>query len=136
MYADDTVIFISTLDQIKPLIQQITAIGHFTGLHLNLKKTIVLFPNLWNNWNKNKSSSDTLLNKNNRLKIFGVEVSDEPAKYLGAFLGTGDMTSLNFEKVLAKARSIAARWRKHSLTLPARITILKTFLSFSFLYTF
>ena len=49
-------------------------------------------------------------------------------KYLGAFLGTGDMTSLNFEKVLAKARSIVARWRKCSLTLPARITILKTFI--------
>ncbi len=125
---DDIAIFILTLEQIKPLIQQIIFIRHFTRLHLNLQKTIVLFPNFWNNLNKNKSPSDTLQNKNNQLKISGVEVSDEPVKYLGAFLGTGNMTSLNFEKVLAKARSIVARWRKHSLTLPARITILKTFI--------
>ena len=65
LYADDTAIFISTLEQIKPLTQQIIFIGHFTGLYLNLQKTIVLFPNFWNNWNKNKSPSDTLQNKNN-----------------------------------------------------------------------
>ncbi len=55
-------------------------------------------------------------------------MSDEPAKYLGAFLGNSDITGMNFEKVLIKARSIAARWRKCSLTLPARITVLKTFI--------
>ncbi len=42
LYADNTTIFIESLSQLATLIVEIQCVGHFTGLHLNLNKTIVL----------------------------------------------------------------------------------------------
>ena len=49
-------------------------------------------------------------------------------KYLGAYLGLGDLTKLNFDSLLKKARAIAARWNKYFLTLDAHILVAKTFI--------
>ena len=49
-------------------------------------------------------------------------------KYLGAYLGLGDLTHLNFEKPLCVAWNKLNKWNKHKLTLPARVVILKTFI--------
>ncbi len=86
--------------------------GKFTGLSLNLNKTIVFYP-----WNK--------LNKH---IICGVQVGNELVKYLGVFLGMGNLTAPNFEAYLLKACNVAQRWSKCSLTLPAKIVVLKTFI--------
>ena len=91
LYADDTSIFIFDLSQLAPILHHIQWVGFFTALSLNLNKTIVLYP-----WNKNK------------YLVAGVSVSSEPVKYLGTFLGVGDLTNLNFEGALNKARKVAA----------------------------
>ena len=49
-------------------------------------------------------------------------------KYLGAYLGCDDTTALNFEHALSKAQLIANRWKRHTLTLPAWVTVIKTFI--------
>ncbi len=49
-------------------------------------------------------------------------------KYLGAYLGLGDLSHLNFEQPLKKARAVIGRWSKRSLTLDARILVIKTFI--------
>ena len=60
--------------------------------------------------------------------VCGVQVGNEPVKYLGVFLGMGDLTALNFEACLLKAYKVAQRWSKHPLTLLAKIVVLKTFI--------
>ncbi len=122
LYADDTAIFIMNLSQLPSILWHIHYIGLFTGLQVNLSKTIVLYPTLnneWNeNWNKNK----------NKVLISGVEVGNLPVKYLGAYLGCNDTTTMNFEHALSKARLIANRWKKCTFTLPAQVTVIKTFI--------
>ncbi len=55
---------------------------------------------------------------------------NQPVKYLGAFLGLGDLSKQNFEKPLRVAKLIISRWSKRSLTLDAHILVLKTFCLF------
>ncbi len=112
LYADDTSLFTSCVEQLGPMIHHIQWVGKFTGLSLNLNKMIAFHPQ----------------NKLNKQIVCGVQVGNEPVKYLGVFLGTGDLTALNFETCLSKARKVAHKWSKHSLTLPAKIVILKTFI--------
>ncbi len=50
-----------------------------------------------------------------------------PVKYLGTFLGLGDLSKMNFERPLQKAKSVMSHWQKQSLTLDARILVIKTF---------
>ncbi len=55
----------------------------------------------------------------------GVVVHCAPVKYLGAFLGLGDLSKLNFEQLLHKAKSIMSRWTGRNLSLDARILVSK-----------
>ncbi len=50
-----------------------------------------------------------------------------PVKYLGAFLGLQDLSRANFEKPLRASRSVMFKWVHQSLTLDARILVMKTF---------
>ncbi len=59
---------------------------------LNLDKTLALGPNVM------------------AAKVAGVCVNNKPVKYLGAFLGVGDLSDMNFENALAKVQDVAARW--------------------------
>ncbi len=63
--------------------------GRFTGLLLNLEKTIAFDPRA-------------------ERKLFeaGVAVRNQLVKYLGAFLGLGDLLKQNFEKSLRVAKSV------------------------------
>ncbi len=53
------------------------------GLTLNLNKTIAI---------RHKQP----------LQMAGIEVKNAPVKYLGAYLGQGDLSKMNFEKLLKK----------------------------------
>ncbi len=44
LYADDTMIFLSNLAQLQPVLDHIAFVGSFTGLGLNLKKMIAFDP--------------------------------------------------------------------------------------------
>ena len=52
----------------------------FTGLQLNVEKTIAFDPAAAG-----------------KLEVAGMTVRAAPVKYLGAFLGFGDLSKLNFE---------------------------------------
>ncbi len=110
LYADDIAIFLSDLSQLGPVLSHIDWVGGFTGLKLNLEKTIAFDPAA-----------------QSKLKVSGIEVRCASVKYLGAYLGLGDITRLNFEAPLCKAKAVLSCWRRRSLTLDARILVLKIF---------
>ncbi len=118
LYADDTAIFLCDLSQLVKVIQHIHWVGTFTGLHLNIDKTIAFNCEI----------------VGERI-IARVSTRNTPVKYLGVFLGLGDLTKLNFEQPLRKACGIMNKWNNHHLTLDAHILISKTFLFFCF-YTY
>ena len=88
LYADDTAIFLLDLSQLHQMINHIQWVGTFTGLNLNLNKTIAFYPK----------------NKLNMTYHHGVCASGTLVKYLGAYLGSGDLSHMNFEATLKKAR--------------------------------
>ncbi len=49
-------------------------------------------------------------------------------KYLGAYLGVGDLSHLNFEKPLHLVQQKIQAWSSRSLTLKARVIVAKTFI--------
>ncbi len=55
-------------------------------------------------------------------------------KYLGIYVGSGDLSYLNFDLTLRKAQKIVSRWNKRNLTLPARVLVLKTFIFSTFIH--
>ncbi len=85
-------------------------VGSFTGLQLNINKTIAFCPSV------GKSCF-----------VAGIEVGSCPVKYLGAYLGMGDLSKLNFERPLQNARSKLKKWGAQNLTLQAKVLVLKTF---------
>ena len=117
LYADDTAIISDSVDQLPGLIQTIYHVGSFTGLELNLSKTIAF------------SCSPV-----EDCVIAGIQVACKLVKYLGAYLGYSDLSTLNFEQPLQKARNKISCWNKRHLTLPARVTVLKTFIISIFIH--
>ena len=112
LYVDDTAIFLLDLSQLHQMINHIQWVGTFTGLNLNLNKTIAFYPK----------------NKMNKTYHHGVCASGTPVKYLGAYLSSSDLSSMNFEAALKKARNVSSWWGKRNLTLPVRVVVLKTFI--------
>ena len=110
IYADDNALFVLNLDQLPEILEHILKTGEFTGLKLNLNKTIAF---------SHKVTTKSC--------VAGVEIGNEPIKYLGAYLGTGDLAALNFEKPLCTARIKLCNWSSQSLALQARVLALKTF---------
>ena len=87
-------------NQLSSIIQAIHYVGTFTGLNLNLGKTIVYSP----------SQTEPLL-------VTGVQINSKPVRYLGAYLGSGDLSRLNFEVPLRKLRLKMNKWNKRNLSL-------------------
>ncbi len=71
------------------VLSHIQWVGTFTGLELNLAKTIAFNPH----------AVGSVINE-------GVVVCCALVKYLSAFLGLGDLSKLNFEQPLHKAKLI------------------------------
>ncbi len=115
LYVDDTVIFVQNVEQIPLLLETIHHIGEFTGLTLNVAKTIAY------------AFGDKSI-------VDGVVVDSKPVKYLGAFLGLGDLSAKNFEKPLKNARNNLQSWNKRHLIIPARVVIAKTFIASLFIH--
>ncbi len=111
LYADDIALFLPDMSCLSDIIVHINFVGSFTGLQLNLDKTIAF----------NASAQG-------KLQVAGVAICNSPVKYLGASLGLGDLSRLNFETLLRKARALVAHWNRRSLTLDARILVVKTFI--------
>ena len=61
-------------------------------------------------------------------------MQNTPVKYLGTFVGSGNLSKLNFELTLRKACRITSHWSKRNLTLPARVLICKTFIFSTFVH--
>ncbi len=110
LYADDTAIFLKDLSKLVMVLKQIEFVGTFTGLTLNLDKTIAFDPSI-----------------GTKMSSAGITIGSSPIKYLGAYLGLGDVSKLNFEGPLCKAKAVIVKWNKCSLTLDARILVVKTF---------
>ncbi len=102
LYADDTALFIANISQLPEVIEHINMVGTYTGLSLNLSKTIAFC---------HKQKTD--------LKVGGVLVRNALVKYLGVYLGTGDLTTKNFEKPLSVAHDKISKWNKRHLALKA-----------------
>ena len=68
------------------------------------------------------------LNKN------GVVVQSSPVKYLGTYLGLGNLSKLNFEQPLRKAKEVLNHWSKRTLTLDGQILVLKIFVVLLFIH--
>ncbi len=85
LYADDGTLFVQNAEQLPGIIAHIKWVGKFTGLSLNLNKTIA-----YNH-------------KHGSRIISGIKISNDPVKYLGALIGDGDLSSANFEHLLKKA---------------------------------
>ena len=64
----------------------------------------------------------------------GMQMQNTPVKYLGTFVGSGDLSHLNFDLTLRKAWKIVSRWNKRNLSLPARVLVSKTFIFSTFIH--
>ncbi len=82
-YADDIALLLPDIHALPQVIDHIQYVSQFTGLTLNLDKTIAFS-----------------LKFHGIHYIHSIQVSNALVKYLGAFLGIGDLSTLNFEKPL------------------------------------
>ena len=110
LYADDTAIFLHDISQLACVLKHIQWVGTFTGLELNLQKTVAFI-------------SAAMTEK----IVAAVSVRSVLVKYLGAFLGQGDLSKLNFKAPLKKACAVISKWKNRYMTLDARILILKVY---------
>ncbi len=117
LYADDTTIFLRNLSNLSQTIRIIMDVGSFTGLHLNLSKTIAF------------------VMAGGRRIVAGIEVDSRPVKYLGTFLGLDDLSEMNFNNPLSKAQNNSHSWNKRNLTLSVRVLVSKTFIASIFIHT-
>ncbi len=115
MYTDNTTIFLEKESDLALTIDTILLVGNYTGLCLNLSKTIAFTPQGCNH------------------KASGVKIDSRPVKYLGAFLGLGDLSEKNFDASLQKAQNNLQSWNKRQLTLTARV-VAKTFIASLFIH--
>ncbi len=101
LYADDIALILLSLQQILYVLRDLQVCGQYTGLRLNINKTMVY------SW---KAIKD--------YKIHGVLVTSNPVKYLGTFLGKVEaMEKLNIETAISKMRYTTSKWRKRPLSL-------------------
>ncbi len=103
LYADDVALILEYIDVLPRVIILIQYCGQFTGLELNLSKTIAYCP-----WVQVPFT------------LVGIRISSEPVKYLGSYLGNKDEAEhMNFQTALDKMQAISARWWARHLTLCA-----------------
>ena len=117
LYADDGTLFLENRQQLPAVIQHIQMVRKYTSLTLNLDKMIVF------NYNQLVP-----------VKIARVLVHNELVKYLGVYIGLGNLTRMNFEVALRKARNVIGKWGKCKLSLPARVMVSKIFVFSTFVH--
>ncbi len=86
MYADDGTLFVPDVQQLAGVISHLQGLTKFTELSLNLDKTVIFNPSI----------TQSICYK-------GMQMQNTLVKYLGTFVGSGDLSHLNFELTLRKA---------------------------------
>ncbi len=67
-------------------------------------------------------------------QVARVEINSMPVKYLGAHLGLGDLTDVNFQQALKKAWNNLQSWNKRQISLFVHVLIAKTFVASIFVH--
>ncbi len=110
LYADDIALISESLEDVPQILRDLQKCGEFTGLQLNLAKTVVYSSACERDY-----------------QFHGITVTGNPVKYLGTYIGKGDTaTILNLDSALSKMKTMAQRWKHQTLSLTARIVVFKT----------
>ncbi len=94
LYADDITLILENIDVVPKVIRLIQMYGKFTGLQLNVHKTVGYMPHLMT-----------------PRTVAGVKISSDLVKYLGVFIRRDVAEDRNFNSILDKMKNVAKRWR-------------------------
>ena len=119
--ADDTALFVNSVQAGNVAIQDVLLFGKYSGLKLNFDKTKIMPLNID-------------YDKTNR--IYNLECLDEPIKYLGIVLckNMNDFDELNWSVKIAKIKRIVTLWKMRYLTYYGKIVIIKMLLISQLIY--
>ena len=126
-YADDTQIFLNgTEESLRETLSVLDMFYHMSGLKINIEKTRAI-------WIGAHSNSTAQICRNNRL-----DWSQGPFKILGVTFTTEvfDIWNVNSNEVLIKIENLCKKWAKRKLTIPGRITIIKSLAISKFTHLF
>ena len=126
-YADDTQIFLNgTEESLRETLSVLDMFYHMSGLKINMEKTRAI-------WIGAHSNSTAQICRNNRL-----DWSQCPFKILGVTFTTEvfDIWNVNSNEVLIKIENLCKKWAKRKLTIPGRITIIKSLAISKFTHLF
>ena len=116
--ADDTIIFVNSIESGNIAIKEVKTFGVLAGPKLNLMKTSVMSTGI----------QEECLNN--------LEWTNEPIKYLGVYITKDrkESESLNWNLKLEKAKSLLRVWKMRNLTYYGKVTIIKTLIVSQFVY--
>ena len=119
--ADDTALFVSSIESANTAIQEVITFGEHAGLKLNLQKTKVMPLNI---------------NCNDEKSIHHIEWSEEPIKYLGVALtsNTDLFNELNWLVKIDKIQKVISLWKMRNLTFYGKIVVIKILLISQLIY--
>ena len=119
--ADDTALFVSSVESANIAIHEVDMFGVNAGLKLNVNKTKIMPLNI-------------TFDENN--PVNNIEWTEDPIKYLGVVLtsNTNEFDKLNWSVKIEKIRNITALWKKRNLTFYGKTIIIKMLLISQFIY--
>ena len=108
--ADDTVVFVDSVESGNIALEEIEQFGKFAGPKLNLTKTNAI----------------TMSPQNECLR--NVQWTTDPVKYLGIYVGKDKrkQEKINWDNKLIKIQSIMNMWKMRNLTVYGKIVIIKS----------
>ena len=112
-YADDTIFFLKSTDDVKMCIKEIERFSQVAGPKLNISKTECLgIGNL-------EGLETTIAN---------IKTTNKPIRYLGIYIthNKAEFKTLNWENQLVKLQKLLDSWRTRHLTLFGKIAIIKS----------
>ena len=119
--ADDTALFVNSTQSGNAAVQDVIIFGKHSGLKLNFDKTHIMALNV---------------NYDEENRIYNLECSNEPIKYLGIALcrNKKDFNELNWSVKIAKIKRIVTMWKMRYLTYYGKIVIIKMLLISQLIY--
>ena len=107
------------VDSAEHFLSVVKVFGEYSNLQLNKEKT----QGLWLGKNRHKKEEP-----------LGIAWPDKPLKLLGIYIYMEACDKLNYDKKLAKCKTILNWWKSRNLTIIGRIQVVKTFIISQFLY--
>ena len=119
--ADDTALFVNSIQAGNVAIQDVITFGEHAGLKLNYDKTKVMPLNI--NYDEDNFVND-------------LDWTEEPIKYLGVVLSlnTDEFNELNWSVKIEKIKRIITLWKMRNLTYYGKIVIIKMLLVSQLIY--